>query len=129
MLLFSWYATQIVEQIVRLLANHPHFGITLMTADRKAGQSIGSVFPHLITQKEAVYGLTEVLRGEIQNARLVANPGFVVLLNGLFIQVMLFFITQIDNLVKGASGQALQNLNLMMGFPEDTGLQYQPLFP
>ncbi|EXB63561.1 putative N-acetyl-gamma-glutamyl-phosphate reductase [Morus notabilis] len=37
-------------QIVRLLANHPHFGTTLMTADRKAGQSIGSVFPHLITQ-------------------------------------------------------------------------------
>lgn len=45
------------------------------------------------------------------------------------IQAMLFLIMQIDNLVKGASGQALQNLNLMMGFPEDTGLQYQPLFP
>lgn len=37
-------------QIIRLLANHPHFGITLMTADRKAGQSIGEVYPHLITQ-------------------------------------------------------------------------------
>lgn len=37
-------------QIVRLLANHPYFDITLMTADRKAGQSIGSVFPHLVTQ-------------------------------------------------------------------------------
>lgn len=37
-------------QIVRLLANHPYFKITLMTADRKAGQSIGSVFPHLVTQ-------------------------------------------------------------------------------
>lgn len=36
---------------------------------------------------------------------------------------------QIDNLVKGASGQALQNLNLMMGLPENMGLQYQPLFP
>ncbi|KAI4342357.1 hypothetical protein MLD38_026994 [Melastoma candidum] len=35
----------------------------------------------------------------------------------------------IDNLVKGASGQALQNLNLMMGFPEITGLHYLPLFP
>ncbi|KAH7575182.1 hypothetical protein JRO89_XS02G0058700 [Xanthoceras sorbifolium] len=132
-------------EIVRLLANHPYFGITLMTADRKAGQSIGSVFPHLITQdlpimvsikdadfsnvdavfcclphgttqeiikglprslkivdlsadfrlhdiseyqewygqphiapdlqKEAVYGLTEILREDIKNARLVANPG------------------------------------------------------
>jgi N-acetyl-gamma-glutamyl-phosphate reductase len=36
---------------------------------------------------------------------------------------------QIDNLVKGASDQALQNLNLMMGLPENMGLQYQPLFP
>ncbi|KAL0412526.1 UNVERIFIED_CONTAM: putative N-acetyl-gamma-glutamyl-phosphate reductase, chloroplastic [Sesamum radiatum] len=96
--------------------------------DRKAGQSIGSVFPHLVRQdlpdmvavkdadfstvdavfcclphgttqdfrlqnvaeyeewygqphraqelqKEAVYGLTEICRPEIQNARLVANPG------------------------------------------------------
>ncbi|KAL6211646.1 hypothetical protein ACLB2K_016869 [Fragaria x ananassa] len=38
-------------------------------------------------------------------------------------------ISVIDNLVKGASGQALQNLNVMMGFPESTGLLYQPLFP
>lgn len=37
-------------QIVRLLANHPYFSITMMTADRKAGQSIESVFPHLVTQ-------------------------------------------------------------------------------
>ncbi|KAL2923028.1 putative N-acetyl-gamma-glutamyl-phosphate reductase chloroplastic [Bienertia sinuspersici] len=138
------------KDIVRLLANHPYFDITLMTADRKAGQSIASVFPHLVTQdlpnlvavndadfsdvdavfcclphgttqdiikalpgwlkvvdlsadfrlrdtseyeewygqphrapelqacqllSEAVYGLTEILRQEIQNARLVANPG------------------------------------------------------
>ncbi|XP_020273193.1 probable N-acetyl-gamma-glutamyl-phosphate reductase, chloroplastic isoform X2 [Asparagus officinalis] len=132
-------------EIVRLLANHPHFSITVLTADRKAGKSMGSVFPHLITQdlpnlvavkdadfsdvdavfcclphgttqeiikglpkelkivdlsadfrlrnideyekwykqphkapelqKEAVYGLTEISREEIRNARLIANPG------------------------------------------------------
>lgn len=330
------------SEIVRLLANHPQFGIALLTADRKAGQSIGSVFPHLIKQdlpnmvsikdanfsnvdavfcclphgttqeiikalpknlkivdlsadfrlrsideyeewygqphrapelqKEAVYGLTEVLREEIQNARLVANPGcyptsiqlplvplikanliglrniiidaksgvsgagrgakeanlyteisegihaygitkhrhvpeieqglsdcahsevkvsftphlmpmsrgmqstiylemapgkttedlyqelktsyedeeFVVLLekgavphtrnvrgsNYCFINVYpdripgrAIIISVIDNLVKGASGQAIQNLNLMTGLPESTGLLYQPLFP
>ncbi|KAG5548069.1 hypothetical protein RHGRI_013682 [Rhododendron griersonianum] len=131
--------------IVRLLANHPYFGITVLTADRKAGQSIGSVFPHLATQhlpdmiavndadfsnvdavfcclphgttqeiikalpkglkivdlsadfrlrdiddyekwygqphrapelqREAVYGLTEIYRTDIKDARLVANPG------------------------------------------------------
>lgn len=35
----------------------------------------------------------------------------------------------IDNLVKGASGQALQNMNLMFGLPETTSLDQQPLFP
>ncbi|XP_042454560.1 probable N-acetyl-gamma-glutamyl-phosphate reductase, chloroplastic [Zingiber officinale] len=329
-------------EIVRLLANHPHFGITLMTADRKAGQSFGSVFPHLITQdlpnmvavkdadfsnvdavfcclphgttqdiikglprdlkivdlsadfrlrnineyeewyglphkapelqKEAIYGLTEVSRDEIQNALLVANPGcyptsiqlpliplikahlietrniiidaksgvsgagrgakeanlYTEIAEGLhsygitkhrhvpeieqgltdasnsrvtvsftphlipmsrgmqstiyiemapgvnasdlydllkstyqeeeFVKLLdkgrvpetrhvrgsnyclmnvfedripgrAIIISVIDNLVKGASGQALQNLNLMMGLPENTGLQHLPLFP
>ncbi|KAE8690613.1 N-acetyl-gamma-glutamyl-phosphate reductase [Hibiscus syriacus] len=329
-------------EIVRLLANHPYFGITLMTADRKAGQSMGSVFPHLATQdlptlvsvkdadfsnvdavfcclphgttqeiikglpshlkivdlsadfrlrdiaeyeewygqphsatdlqKEAVYGLTEILREEVKSARLVANPGcyptsiqlplvplikaklidhgniiidaksgvsgagrgskeanlyseiaegiysygvtrhrhapeieqglsdaaqsritvsftphlmpmirgmqstiYVEMSKGVtiedlyqqlrkcykdeeFVKVLdkgvvprthnirgsnyclmnifsdripgrAIIISVIDNLVKGASGQALQNLNIMLGFPETTGLLYQPLFP
>eukprot|EP00250_Pteridium_aquilinum_P008930 c18315_g1_i1 orf=179-1384(+) len=133
------------SEIVRLLATHPFFKITLMTADRKAGQSLASVFPHLISQnlpnmvavkdadfsqvdavfcclphgttqeiisglpaslkvvdlsadfrlhdvkeyeewynkphaavelqKQAVYGLTELNRQAVIDARLVANPG------------------------------------------------------
>nr|CAD1841355.1 unnamed protein product [Ananas comosus var. bracteatus] len=306
-------------EVVRLLANHPHFGITTMTADRKAGQPIGLVFPHLMTQdlpamvaikdadfsnvdavfcclphgttqeiikslpkqlkivdlsadfrlsnineyeewyglphkapelqKEAVYGLTELplvplikaglieLRNIIIDAKSGVSgagrgakeanlytevsegihsygitkhrhvpeieqglsdashskvtvsftphlmpmsrgmqstiyvemaPGvttddlylqllsaykdevFVRLLergvvphtrhvrgsNYCFMNVFedripgrAIIISVIDNLVKGASGQALQNLNLMMGFPENMGLDYQPLFP
>ncbi|KAI3930557.1 hypothetical protein MKX01_037003 [Papaver californicum] len=38
-------------------------------------------------------------------------------------------ISAIDNLMKGASGQALQNLNLMMGFPENTGIPLVGVFP
>jgi N-acetyl-gamma-glutamyl-phosphate reductase len=34
-----------------------------------------------------------------------------------------------DNLVKGASGQALQNMNVMLGLPETTGLDQVPMFP
>ena len=34
-----------------------------------------------------------------------------------------------DNLVKGASGQAVQNMNLIFGLPETTGLDQEPLFP
>ncbi|XP_076908686.1 putative N-acetyl-gamma-glutamyl-phosphate reductase, chloroplastic isoform X1 [Bidens hawaiensis] len=329
-------------ELIRFIANHPYFSISLMTADRKAGQSIASVFPHLITkdlpdlvavkdadfsgvdavfcclphgttqeiikglptrlkivdlsadfrlcdindynewygqphkasdlQKQAVYGLTEIYRNKIKSARLVANPGcypttillplvallkaslidlqdivivshsgvsgagrsakeanlytevsegifsygitrhrhvpeieqelsvaanskvtvsftptlmpmsrgmqstinvqmasgvsvadlkqqlkgfyekeeFVVVLpddqaphtkyvqgsNACHINIFpdripgrAIIISVIDNLVKGASGQALQNLNLMMGIPENTGLSCMPLFP
>ena len=38
-------------------------------------------------------------------------------------------ISAIDNLVKGASGQAVQNMNLMCGFPEEEGLTHVALFP
>jgi N-acetyl-gamma-glutamyl-phosphate reductase len=35
----------------------------------------------------------------------------------------------LDNLVKGAAGQAAQNMNLVLGFPETTGLEQVALFP
>lgn len=35
----------------------------------------------------------------------------------------------IDNLVKGAAGQAVQNMNLLFGLPEDEGLELVPVFP
>lgn len=35
----------------------------------------------------------------------------------------------LDNLVKGAAGQALQNMNLMFGLPENEGLKVVPMFP
>ena len=34
-----------------------------------------------------------------------------------------------DNVVKGAAGQAVQNMNLLFGLPENTGLKQIPLFP
>ena len=34
-----------------------------------------------------------------------------------------------DNLVKGAAGQAVQNMNLMFGFPESQALELVPMFP
>ena len=38
-------------------------------------------------------------------------------------------LSVIDNLVKGASGQAVQNMNLMFGFPEQQGLETVALYP
>jgi N-acetyl-gamma-glutamyl-phosphate reductase len=38
-------------------------------------------------------------------------------------------VSALDNLVKGASGQAIQNMNLAMGWPETMGLEQVALFP
>ncbi|WP_075981454.1 N-acetyl-gamma-glutamyl-phosphate reductase [Bacillus massilinigeriensis] len=41
----------------------------------------------------------------------------------------LTIISVIDNLMKGAAGQAVQNANLMYGLDEKTGLEFMPIYP
>ncbi len=41
----------------------------------------------------------------------------------------IILISTIDNLVKGAAGQAVQNMNLMLGFDETLGLNHVPINP
>jgi len=42
---------------------------------------------------------------------------------------VLVILSVIDNLVKGAAGQAVQNMNLMFGFDECLGLSQVPVLP
>jgi N-acetyl-gamma-glutamyl-phosphate reductase len=42
---------------------------------------------------------------------------------------MLVVLSVIDNLVKGAAGQAIQNMNLMFGYSENKGLDIIALYP
>ena len=41
----------------------------------------------------------------------------------------LIMMGALDNLVKGAAGQAIQNMNLLFGLPESEGLELAPMFP
>lgn len=41
----------------------------------------------------------------------------------------LIMMGALDNLIKGAAGQAVQNMNLAFGLPENTGLMQVPMFP
>jgi N-acetyl-gamma-glutamyl-phosphate reductase len=41
----------------------------------------------------------------------------------------LIAISAIDNLVKGAAGQAVQDMNIMLGLPETTGLEAKAIYP
>jgi N-acetyl-gamma-glutamyl-phosphate reductase len=38
-------------------------------------------------------------------------------------------VSVIDNVVKGAAGQAIQNMNVMMGWDETSGLLVVPVYP
>lgn len=41
----------------------------------------------------------------------------------------LIIVSALDNMVKGAAGQAIQNMNIMLGLDENTGIGYVPIFP
>lgn len=75
-------------------------------------------FVHLLP--EGVAPATRMVRGSnhaVVNVFADRNPGRALV------------IAAIDNLVKGSSGQAVQNMNLMMGLGETLGLEAAPLFP
>lgn len=83
-------------------------------AARYAGEPFVSVLPFgQMPQTRHVRGSNRVLIGVARDRQ----PGRAIL------------ISVLDNLVKGASGQAIQNMNVMMGWPETTGLEQIALFP
>ena len=68
--------------------------------------------------------------GDIPETKQVYGTNFCDI--GMFVdqrtnRIILFSV--IDNLVKGAAGQAIQNLNIMMGWDEGLGLTYVPMYP
>ncbi len=73
----------------------------------------------------------------ISNSHSVANPKNVKGTNFCDISIHVnkrtqhaIVISSIDNLIKGGAGQAIQNMNLMYGFPETTGLdQFISIYP
>ncbi len=78
----------------------------------------GEPFVHLLP--EGVAPATRMVRGSnhaVVNVFADRVPGRAIV------------VAAIDNLVKGSSGQALQNMNVMLGLPETMGLAQAPLFP
>ncbi len=76
--------------------------------------------PFVHMAPEGILPATQQVRGSnyvVLGVREDRIPGRVILMSTL------------DNLVKGSSGQALQNFNLMFDLPETTALEQLPLFP
>ncbi|MDQ0316020.1 N-acetyl-gamma-glutamyl-phosphate reductase [Amorphus orientalis] len=83
-------------------------------ADRYADEPFVTVLPFgQVPQSRHVRGSNMVQIGVVADRR----PGRAIV------------ISTLDNLVKGASGQAVQNMNLVLGLPETMGLEQVALFP
>eukprot|EP00897_Mesotaenium_endlicherianum_P008079 jgi/Mesen1/729/ME000011S00069 len=99
-------------------------------AQMKPGVSVADIRNHLTSRFHDEEFVNVLPEGGIPSTRMVRGSNYCVL--AVFpdrIPGRVIIISVIDNLVKGASGQALQNLNIMMGAPEDCGLLQQPMFP
>ncbi len=137
------------------VAQHRHMGELDQEFSKAAGRDVVCSFtPHLLPQNRGILA-TIYLKGEAAAihaclARRYADEPFVDVLtlgqypatrhvrgsNRCKIGVVAdrragrtIVISALDNLVKGASGQALQNANLMLGLSETTGLEAAPMFP
>ncbi len=133
------------------IGNHQHIPEIQSVLEQATGRSVSLTFiPHLVPITRGIYttisadlkvSLTETeltqlyksfYRGapfvritrQIPQIRSVAYTNYCDI--GLAIEQhtnRLIVISVIDNLVKGAAGQAIQNMNIMFGLPEETGLK------
>jgi N-acetyl-gamma-glutamyl-phosphate reductase len=138
------------------VAGHRHLPEILQELEAAAGRSIGLTFvPHLTPMIRGIYAtlyaritknidfqrlFEERYRGEpfvdVLPAGSEPDTRSVRAANVCRIAVhrphggdMLVVISVIDNLVKGASGQAVQNMNIMYGFEESSGLSHLAIVP
>ena len=137
------------------VASHRHLGEFDQELSLAAGADVTVSFtPHLLPQNRGIFatiyakGSAEAVLGTLQKQ--FANERFVRVLpmgelpatrhargsNMCLIGVKadrapgrVIIISTLDNLMKGASGQAVQNANLMLGLPEAAGLEFAPMFP
>jgi N-acetyl-gamma-glutamyl-phosphate reductase len=138
------------------VGSHRHAPEMNEVLSREAGKEVGLTFvPHLVPMSRGMLstlyadpldGLTAAEARDILGAAYADRPFVRVCPAGLFpatravrganrcdigvdvdpVSGRLILISAIDNLVKGAAGQAVQNLNLMLGFPETAGLDAVP---
>jgi len=140
------------------VGHHRHMAELDQEFSRAAGRDVVVSFtPHLVPMNRGILSTIYVrgLKASAQDlhallAKAYANEPFVQVLpfgrlpqtrhvrgsNMTFIGVAADRIpgraiigSALDNLTKGASGQAVQNMNLMLGFPETMGLEQVALFP
>lgn len=76
------------------------------------------------------HNFIRILENNLPNTKHVAGTNYVdISINLANDKKTLIVISAIDNLIKGASGQAVQNMNLAFGLEETAGLLLKPVYP
>lgn len=141
------------------IANHQHVIETTLALEDVGGEKIGLTFvPHLMPITRGILTTSyATLRREVTPSEVYeiyrafytgepfvrvlppgVSPGLKTVIGSNLCDVSyavdqengrLVVTGAIDNLLKGQAGNALQNLNVMFGFPETLGLERTPLYP
>ncbi len=139
------------------VATHRHTGEIEQELIKKSGQELQVSFtPHLVPMNRGIIStiyvnlknnwtvenLKDCLATKYQDEYFVNvsnnHPSTRDVVGSNFCHIAVFasrlpkqaiIVSVIDNLVKGASGQAIQNMNIMFGFDEKEGLEFLPVMP
>ncbi len=130
-----------IEQVIGEVAGRPvkvNFTPHLLPLDRGILTTVYAPLRKSLNEEEIMKIYKEIYRDE-PFIRLLETPPDLKNVRGTnFCDIGIFvnkrtntliLVSAIDNLVKGASGQAIQNMNIMLGIDETTGLKGSPLFP
>lgn len=104
--------------------------LSTIYTDLKPGISLAKVHEAYQEFYQDNYFVEVLPLGQLPETQFVAGSNFCNI--GLALdeeQNQLIILSAIDNLLKGAAGQAVQNMNIMYGWPENTGLQYPGMYP
>jgi N-acetyl-gamma-glutamyl-phosphate reductase len=85
---------------------------------------------NIYTEIYKPHPFVRILKETLPNTKFVAGTNFIdIAIKKDERTNKVIIISALDNLIKGASGQAVHNMNLMFGFKETLGLDFKPLFP
>jgi len=128
------HLTEIGESVVQLQSNFSEaINFIPMRGDFTRGILASVYFKSVLSEQEAVALYKDFYKDQAFTHVVEENPNLkqVVNTNNALVYVKKYgskihVVSMIDNLLKGASGQAVQNLNLMFGLHPTTGLKLKP---
>ena len=104
--------------------------LSTIYADLAEGVTVENIHSILNNHYQEEYFVKVLPLGNLPQTHYVKGSNFVMLgVSRTANPKKIVIISCLDNLIKGASGQAIQNFNLMFGLDEKTALEQLPLFP